>query len=327
MMIMVLMVMQPVLYANTIEDVGISEIMGTDNLLTVHLSSDGVLQVHMTSVNLNLVFDRVGINGLYGLSRLSLSKVPEMGYYHKMEIGTDWISPYMMRALEIEDKDLPFYTGGWHGSNGNDTGEMTAYTDYVSFLLDGQVPHTDTWMVCKTLSLQVVNQVQAYNDENATLEETITYTIENNKVNIQVNARAKKPLEIIQYFGLQTQNSWWDSIRYYDLLGTYAENTTFLNSYALPKNMQTVQQFQLRSSGMAPILTAGMLTDGLGSLGYLEDNKPTCFTRGYGKTYFNLISGKPLLLEAEEQFTWRGFYQFESSEPAEPFISETLAQE
>lgn len=323
----VLMVMNPVLYASTLEEKDVLASLESDTSLMIYLSGDGVLQVHMTSVDLKLVFDRVGVNELYGLSRLSLSKAPQMGDYYMMEIGTDWISPYMMRALEMDDLDLPFYTGGWHGSNGNNTGEMTAYTDYVNFRVDGEVPHTDTWMICKTLTIQAVNQVQAYNDETSTLEEIITYTIENDKVDIQLDARAKKPLEISQYFGLQTQNGWWDSVRYYDLLGTYTENTTFLNSYALPKNVQTVHQFQLRSSGLAPILTAGMLTDGLGSLGYLDDSKPTCFTKGYGKTYFNLISGKPLLLEVNDSFTWRGFYHFESSEQAEPVILETLAQE
>ncbi|VDN48008.1 conserved exported protein of unknown function [Petrocella atlantisensis] len=323
---MVLIAMNPVLYANNQEEKEI-ESVESDGLLMVHLSEDGVLQVYMDSVDLKLTFDRVGINGLYGLSRLSLSKVPQMGDYHKMEVGTDWISPYMMRALDMEDLDSPFYTGGWHGSNGDDTGEITAYTDYVSFYVDSHPLYTDTWMVCKSLTLQVVNQVQAYNDDTSTLEEIITYTIENDKVDIQVDARANKPLEITQYFGLQTQNSWWDSIRYYDLMGTYTESTTYLNSYALPKNRQTVHQFQLRSSGLAPLLTAGMLTDGLGSLGYLQEDKPTCFTRGYGKTYFNLISGKPLLLDEEDHFTWRGFYQFEPSEPVEPVISETLAQE
>ncbi|MCF8020544.1 MAG: hypothetical protein K9L62_14255 [Vallitaleaceae bacterium] len=323
---MVLIVMNSVLYANTQEEKEI-ESVESEALLMVHLSEDGVLQVYMDSVDLKLIFDRVGINGLYGLSRLSLSKAPQMGDYHKMEIGTDWISPYMMRALDMEDLDSPFYTGGWHGSNGDDTGEITAYTDYVSFYVDSHPLYTDTWMVCKSLTLQVVNQVQAYNDDTSTLEEIIIYTIENDKVDIQVDARAKKPLEITQYFGLQTQNSWWDSIRYYDLMGTYTESTTYLNSYALPKNRQTVHQFQLRSSGLAPLLTAGMLTDGLGSLGYLQEDKPTCFTRGYGKSYFNLISGKPLLLDEEDHFTWRGFYKFESSEPVEPVISETLAQE
>jgi hypothetical protein len=324
---MVLMVMNPVLYANVKEEKEALESLESDTSLMVYLSGDGVLQVYMASVDLNLIFNRVGVNGLYGLSRLSLSKAPQMGDYYKMEIGTDWISPYMMRALEMEDLELPYYTGGWHGSNGNNTGETTAYTDYVNFRIDGEVPHTDTWMVCKTLTIQVVNQVEAYNDDTSTLEETITYTIEKDKVDIQVDARAKKPLEISQYFGLQTQNGWWDSIRYYDILGSYTENTTFLNSYALPKNMQTVHQFQLRSSGLAPILTAGMLTDGLGSLGNLDDSKPTCFTKGYGKTYFNLISGKPLMLEVDDSFTWRGFYHFESPEPAEQIITETLAQD
>jgi len=321
------MVTNPVLYANTLEEKDTLALLEADTQLRVYLSDDGVLQVHMASVDLKLTFDRVGINGLYGLSRLSLSKMPQMGDYHKMEIGTDWISPYVMRALEMDDIDVPIYTGGWHGSNGNDTGEMTAYTDYASFRVDNHPLYTNTWIVCKTLTLKVVNQVKAYNDDTSTLEEIITYTIENDKIDIQVDARAKKPLEITQYFGLQTQNGWWDSIRYYDLMGTYTENTTYLNSYALPKNMQTVHQFQLRSSGIAPILTAGMLAEGLGGLGYLDENKPTCFTKGYGKTYFNLISGKPLILEVEDHFTWRGFYRFESSEPVEPLISETLAQE
>ncbi|MDF1617939.1 hypothetical protein [Petrocella sp. FN5] len=327
MMLIVLMVMHPVLYANTQIEKDAKEILESNTLLRVHLSGDGVLQVHMASVDLKLTFDRVGINELYGLSRLSLSKVPQMGDYHKMEIGTDWISPYMMRALEMDDIDLPFYTGGWHGSNGDDTGEMTAYTEYVRFGVDGHPLYTDTWLVCKTLTIQVINQVQAYNDDTSSLKEVITYTIDHDKVDIKVDAIAKKSLEIIQYFGLQTQNGWWDSIRYYDLMGTYTENTTYLNSYALPKNKQTIHQFQLRSSGIAPILTAGMLTDGLGSFGYLKEDKPTCFTRGYGKTYFNLISGNPLILEAEDHFTWRGYYQFEPSEPVEPVISETLAQE
>jgi len=59
----------------------------------------------------------------------------------------------------------------------------------------------------------------------------------------------------------------------------------------------------------------------------LDDSKPTCFTKGYGKTYFNLISGKPLMLEVDDSFTWRGFYHFESPEPAEQIITETLAQD
>lgn len=228
--------------------------------------------------------------------------------------ASDWIGPYIVRSLghDIVKKSIPRFTGGWHGSDGGGTGDKTAKVKEVKFYCGDQELTSLSTGETTELSIQVIHELLAYNSQRPVLEEKITYNITYNKIDVHVEGKALNDLVIERYYGLQTLNSIWSGTVTYN----YSDQTTqafpaISTNDAKPKNEVFVDFLHLSSINKDKQLEVGIYRGiGIGDFSYLEDTLSTCFTKDYGKSYFNLVNGIPLQLKQEETFEWKGYYNF-----------------
>lgn len=238
-----------------------------------------------------LEFNYGGVNSIYGLSKISNEE-------SQLIIGTDFIGPYIMTSQSNSQNNYKF-TGGWHGSNGNSTGEATGETNYVGMKAGETDLERNNWISVNELVITVSNDIKGNNTTNYILNEIITYNITNQLVEISVQGIAKEDLFIHRYYGLQTQNNLWNTVTYTD---TSIPINEFSNSYVT--NHYTLKDF-------AGYYLKTILDDsGLGDFNYRSIDQPKCFTLAYGKSYFNLINGKTLELFDNDSFYWKGSYFF-----------------
>ncbi|MCA0386004.1 MAG: hypothetical protein LCH34_10440 [Firmicutes bacterium] len=87
--------------------------------------------------------------------------------YHP--ISTDWIGPLMVRATGEEvtrDDEAPRFTGGFHGSDGDEGGEATSKTVGMSITVDGKSYEKfelKKKVTFETISIVFVKHTNAYN--------------------------------------------------------------------------------------------------------------------------------------------------------------------
>jgi hypothetical protein len=145
------------------------------------------------------------------------------------------------------------------------------------------------------------------------IEETVTYTIYENQVDIKVQIVAIHDLEILRYYGLQTQNNMFDNeIKYLYEDGRSITKSLGMASDSGVKNSENkVISFELSGITHQFLLKAWINSDGLlSSFNYIAADKAEAFTTYYGKSYFNLINGNTLVLKAGENLVWSGGYSF-----------------
>lgn len=234
---------------------------------------------------------------------------------------TDWVGPYNMRtvaATSQTDKSWGF-TGGWHGSNGDATGDPTAQTQSIAVSVDGESvgdgSHEGKEAVCV-----VSNKVEAANTKFAeskrfVLDETVTYTFKEGRLYVQVDIAALEDVNIMIYYGMQIGNGFCSKFAFKtddDKVSESAE--TF---YAAGK----VRDMIGYSAGGHQV-TAHMYDEGLGDFSKAT-SAYSAFTQFYGagngKGYYMLIgdmnaSQKTLRLGAGESVYWRGYYEFNTAE-------------
>ena len=270
--------------------------------MRVKLNEDNQLQVVMTLQNGKeeiIEFDYVGVNQIYSFSKIQ-------NELNLLEVSSDFIGPYIMSQKDLGNSNGQF-TGGWHGSNGDASGNPTASTEKVSFTLDDQYIEVNKWTSGNNLVIKVENNINGNNSKTSLLNEQITYTMTNQLVEVDLKARALENLTIYRYYGLQTQNKIWQTIMY--------ENEMVKNSVYSNTSSSYARKYTLMNED-GYYLEAQLKSSGLGNFKYKEAQLPTCFSLSYGKTYFNLINGIDLELAKNESFDWSGQYFFykESSE-------------
>ena len=279
-----------------------------------------VTQEEMLTLRMNdggnwieIKFGYGGINQLYGLKSIAydlgeIENVQEEEF--SLDISTDWIGPYMIRSMGEEAKK-PRFTGGWHGSNGDGTGEKTAYTQSVTLYIEGMERILEEEILCTQLTLKVENYIYGFNVDQPILKEEVTYEVTNGNIQVKVLGTALEKLEIWRYYGLQTQNTLWsEKILYTYKTGEQEVYSGKTNSQAQPKRKNLVKEYKLESENGLFFLKVGMWEEGLGNFEFLQEDLPSCFTSDYGKSYFNLIHKKALPMEEQETFFWQGYYDF-----------------
>lgn len=265
-------------------------------------------------LTMGLTFQSCGVNNLYGIEGIKVESGLEK---YEVKSCTDWIGPYMVKAQQAESDEYinPYFTGGWHGSNGDCDGEATAETVEVLVQADGYEAKDKGR--CKVLTITVINQIKPYNSTNMILKEEIQYQIHQNVINIKVKTTALDEVNIERYFGLQTQNSLWDAnIEYlYDQGKSKVVKVDGVSDSGLSKNYPNANSYILTSTSNSFSLKAWINQDNqLTRYNNLSEDMPCIFTLNYQKSYFNLVNGKSLHLNKGESLSWSGGYQFSKKE-------------
>jgi hypothetical protein len=288
--------------------------------MTCVLNENNELVINMSNspLKVQISFAKTGINSIFGLSKITYDRITENTtdfaeeeMHWELEAKTDWIGPYIMRSLENEDSQEPVFTGGWHGRKVEETEVNTAYTKEVSLSCDGNKITENELVDCQEIQISVVNYIEGYNTDYPILKEIVTYKICNGVISVYLTGIALEQLEIIKYYGLESHNCLWDGeITYYYQDDEVESYETLVASQAHNKAVNVVREYQLTSKDQRISLEVGILDKGLGTFSYLGEAEPTCFTADYGKSYYNLINGKTMVLDANDDFYWEGYYKF-----------------
>ncbi|WP_430973176.1 hypothetical protein [Sunxiuqinia rutila] len=260
-----------------------------------------------------------GVNQIFALGKLAYDTSSVMSEEKQSTLEfpsvTDWVGPYQVSLLENASSDQPKqFTGGWHGSNGDGAGEPTATTKRVAVTVDGELKSSGFSGMSEQVSLNVVNLIQGYDySETASylLEESVNYQLlPNCSIEVRVTITALNDVVIHRYYGMQSQNfAVFDSV-------SYASPTEIMNTEPVRTNNSC-----LKNDAVNRIILSGEQGEyelelilntekGLGTFDYLADGVPWAFSADYGKSYFNLVNGKKLILKKGESVFWEGTYVF-----------------
>ncbi|TDO03257.1 hypothetical protein [Sunxiuqinia elliptica] len=268
---------------------------------------------------LEVAFFPCGVNQIFALGKLAYDTSSviseEKPYALEFPSVTDWVGPYQVSLLENATSDLPKqFTGGWHGSNGDGTGEPTAMTKRVAVTVDGEPKSSGFSRMSEQVSLNVVNLIQGYDNSgtgNYLLQESVNYQVLSNcSIKVRVTITALNDVVIHRYYGMQSQNfAVFDSV-------SYASPTEIMNTEPVRTNNSC-----LKNDAVNRIILSGEQGEyelelilntekGLGTFDYLADGLARAFSADYGKSYFNLVNGKNLKLKKGELVFWEGTYVF-----------------
>lgn len=157
------------------------------------------------------------INNIYKLS--NSNNYPNLDFSNLGTIfqnaTSDWVGPYTVRSSNDDGgkPDSWEFTGGWHGYNGDQTGEKTASNKSFKYYIDNNEILDDEVKTGNKLKIVVVNNVQSSGTKKSdgtgreVLEETVIYNITQNNIKVEVQIKALEQIKITKYYGLQTVNN------------------------------------------------------------------------------------------------------------------------
>ena len=234
--------------------------------------------------------------------------------------SSDFVAPYKVLAKNningdnTSEENIRF-TGGWHGFNGDQTGGATGRNISINVYVDGKKMSSSnrTKIGGRKIEVVVVNEINASNTAKSdgtgrnVLQEIVTYTFIEGKIDVDVKIKALEDITIKEYYGLQIEAS------------GYKENVTFISddtivtdytkySYVGTKQDQICNT--IISNGSDKCIIANIDDSyGLGRRKYVSDTSYTAWSADYGKSYFYLVKGKDLELNKNQCAFWRGFYK------------------
>lgn len=259
------------------------------------------------------------INNIYKLS--NSNKFPNSDFSNLGTIfqnaSSDWVGPYIVRSSNDDGgkPDSWEFTGGWHGYNGDQTGEKTASNKSFKYYIDNNEILDDEVKIGNKLKIVVVNNIQSSGTKKAdgtgreVLEETVVYNITQNSINVEVQIKALEQIKITKYYGLQTvNNSYNGQLLYSD---DSMKKWTDCNNVKIDggtKAESDCGEYKLKNNN--DLLIAWIDKNyGLGKRKYVNDDKPVVWNADYNKTYMVLIDGN-CDLQTDEILYWRGGYKF-----------------
>lgn len=236
---------------------------------------------------------------------------------------SDFVGPYKVLAKNnidgenITEENIRF-TGGWHGFNGNQTGGATGRNISINVYVDGKKMSStnNTKIGGRKIEVVVVNEINASNTAKSdgtgrnVLQETVTYTFIEGKIDVDVKIKALEDITIKEYYGLQIEAA------------GYKENVSFISddtivsdykkyTYAGTKQDQICNT--IVSNGTDKCIIAEIKADfGIGRRKYVSDTSYTAWASDYGKAYFCLVKGKDLELNKNQCAFWRGCYKIKN---------------
>lgn len=230
---------------------------------------------------------------------------------------TDWIGPWHMRTVAPtgQTEKAWGFTGGWHGSNGDGTGDPTASTRSFAVSID-DTPCPDGTVSGNRAVCTVVNQVEAANtkfgdDKRFVLEEQVTYTYEDGLLHVRVEAQALEDVRIAIYYGMQIAGGFCTRFTFRTEDGT---EQTATDSFLMPGRVREMTGW----SAGGHSVTAALDDEGLGTFSRATRAYSALvqyYGENNGKGYYMLIGDKEggssaLVLKKGETIFWSGYYEF-----------------
>lgn len=261
-----------------------------------------------------------GINSLMGVKSITFASrsiedssqetVPVLTAF---QLGTDWVGPYIVEDLKNGvSSEEPSFTGGWHGKTVEEKELGTATLESVKILMDGVVALPGQSYVGEEVVVEAIHLINGFDTDYPVIKEKVTYRIYDRTVVVSVEGEALSDISIMKYYGLQSQNGLWKG----DVLYVYEDGSSESYSQETSSHSKTKKDLQLGKVSVVSLEGDHVLemflnhSEGLGDLDHIGENEPQCFTQDYGKTYFNLINGKNLILVSGERYSWEGSYVF-----------------
>lgn len=173
--------------------------------------------------DMRLTLKKYGLNNLYNLGTVDVAAhggtKPSLtrAWAQICDGSSDWLGPYRVYATSDSDGGAEAFTGGAHGSNGDQTGNATARNLSVEIAVDGVVLGSglDYSGFCRQVTMTWTNRVQGFNTKTTAreiLEETFTVQITARSVEIHGSIKALEGIVIRRYYGLQSMaNGFSDS--------------------------------------------------------------------------------------------------------------------
>ena len=253
------------------------------------------------------------------LAKVSANKTVQIDKYRigdeSWNSYTDWIGPYNMRTVAptSQTEKAWGFTGGFHGSNGDGTGDPTAQTQRIETFLDGE---TSTQGTGKEATVIVYNKVEAANtkfgeSKRFVIDETVTYTFKGSRLYVKVESTALEDVKISIYYGMQIAGGFSTK---FDFVTEDGNTHTATQDYNSPGKTREIIGY---SQG-GHTVTAHLFDEGLGRF----DKATPAYSAlvqyygvGNGKGYYMLIgdkdaSTKSYTLKKDETVYWSGYYEF-----------------
>lgn len=274
--------------------------------------SDGDIklnQKYSNSSDIQYCIKRCGVNQLYQLHSFGFiantdKSVSNLNPSTYINSNTDWIGPYIISSKDGATYGSGGFTGGWHGSNGDQTGKPTAKHISMSIYADNALLDGDFNGYVGEVRVVVTNQIMAGNTlDNPTsgapgyycIEEEVTYLFKNGRIYVAVKIKALHNFNARTYYGMQAAGFYKDAIFVGDTItsGTKSSNKTHGVFVRDDKNNGLLMRLN---------------SVGLGCLDYADTAK-YCFVSG-SKSYFSLVGGKLLQMQTGDIVYWSGWYKF-----------------
>lgn len=280
--------------------------------LFLQYGNDGVKvnQKYSTSYDIQYWLNKFGINNLMQLYAHGFipNETPVVSQSNPATYtlsGSDWIGPYIMSALQNSTGGSYSFTGGCHGSNGDETGDPTAETLDVQVYADERNIAFGSSISCDDVRVVVKNRIRAGNTQGASgryvLEEIVTYHFKDNKMFVSVCSEALENISVSTYYGMQ-MNNYSNSALFFGKTikaGTFSPSTPFPEKCFLGIGID--------ASGR--MCAMHMETIGLGCNEHTDTTK-YCFT-SYNKMYYSLVNpNNTMTVDGGDKFYWAGWYQF-----------------
>lgn len=227
--------------------------------------------------------------------------------------GSDWIGPYIVKAINNGDGGGRIYTGGSHSKENTMTGDATARTKRYKLFVDGVLMTNDFNGYCSSFDLHVENEIMGYNTRNLNryiLLEKVHYSMVDSELKVKVDIIPLEDIVIEEYYGLQIVSGGLDSVYY--LGGKNGDDDRPQGSQESHNSGENnfVDTMLINKDGIGGVFMKMNKTCGLGLGEYIPDSLYHCHTASYGKSYFNLIKGNTN--KTPKHLFWCGSYDFKT---------------
>ncbi|EPI05679.1 hypothetical protein D920_00036 [Enterococcus faecalis 13-SD-W-01] len=268
-----------------------------------------------------IVFMPYGPNNIFSLAQVFLidqmDKIDEEVLNNNVPIiqpYTDWIGPYKINALNNVDipTDGHQFSGGCHASA---TGEPTAESIYVDVFINNSIVTKDITNISLTSPLIIVttNMIEAsnthINHKRYVLEEKVTYSVFNAKVNVELENQFKESCLWIWYSGLQLSGQYYNQseIKNSAVFG-FQDFGRGVSSGPISK-FGLADKVTLRNKENRDYLEAKLTKAKYKKVNLDVDDIVNGGAEPYYKFYYTLVN-TAFEIGAGEIFSWEGSYTF-----------------
>lgn len=240
---------------------------------------------------------------------------------------TDWLSPYIVKAINNGDGDKINngeyeFVGGCHNYNNTATTESSAtarllkYDLYVNGMKisENGIYQADKVKIICTNRIQANNTKKENGKGREVLEECIVYNINASKISVSNTIRALEPIHIDRYYGLQSYiigftNSSNSKINYVDgkNYASYDVNKGSASNCGTLSDGADTRKIIIYNDNH--ILNIEIDNIGLGKKRSINTNTKVAFQEN-NKTYFSLINDKRVTLNANDNLYASGSWEF-----------------